>query len=82
MAKIIEITDQGNDKTFTVCLADKCSPSDQAHAASYHRTYTWSTADNPMTEEDMIREVKHLAAAEKARLDMPLATVRPVSINV
>ena len=80
MAKIIEITDQGNDKTFTVCLADTCSLSDQAHAAEHHRSWTWGKCD--MTEEQMIAEVKLLAADEKARLDTPPATVRPVSIKV
>ena len=77
--KIIEITEQGNDKTFKVCLADKCKAGEE-HAAEHHRSWTWGKCD--MTEEQMIAEVKLLAKDEKQRLDTPPATVRPVSIKV
>ena len=78
--KIVSITETGTEKTFEVCLVDKCSK-DEAHKAEHHRTWTWAQTDD-MTEEDMIREVKLLAAAERARLAPPQPNVRTVSIRI
>jgi len=80
MAKIVTITETATEKTFEVCLADKCS-TDEAHLLFEHRSWSWSLPSEVMTEADMIAEVKLLAAAEKARLS-PQSTTRSVSIKV
>lgn len=83
MAAIVKITETARGKTFEVCLEDECMKEpDEEHIREYHRTWTWSLQDNSMTEEDMIREVKLLAAGEKARLSPSQPATRAVNITV
>ena len=79
MAKIVGITTQGTDKTFEVCLADKCEDSDE-HKKLSHREYTFGKSK--MTEQAMIDEVKLSAREEIRKLDKPQVKSRQVAISI
>ena len=85
MAKIVQITETATEKTFEVCLAAKCSTDDAEHAERHHRSWSWALPADPMTEADMIREVKLLAREEQkriVRLRRTGGTARAVSIKI
>ncbi len=82
MAQIIKITEAAVARIFEVCLADKCPALlTEEHIEEYHRSWTWSLGTE-MTEEDMIFEVKLLAASERERLAPPPISTRQVSIAI
>ena len=67
------------DKSFVVCLQATCS---KAHPPEEHLIYTFGLHNNPMTEAEMVAQVKCMAKRDTATTEVSVPVKKKVNINI